>query len=89
MSWLEDHARNHADRAMEHAYQVVGPGYGWAGGKFGRLLTTAIRWGGAALAIVMLVLWVKNGAHLYDIGIGSKPDTHTTEQPADKPKGGF
>ena len=78
MSWREDYVR-------EHAQRVVGPGYGWAGGKFGRLLTTAIRWAGGLLAIVLLILWVMNGAHLSDLGIGSKPGA---DSPA-KPKGGF
>jgi hypothetical protein len=85
MGWLEDRAHDHAESAMERAYGVVGPGYGWAGGKFGRLLTTGIRWAGAGLAIFVLVLWVKNGVDWRKLVFGSTAN-HVQ---AEKPKGGF
>lgn len=79
MSWREDYVR-------EQAHRVVGPGYGWAGGKFCRLLANAIRWAGGVLAVILLALWIRNGAHWSDLGLGAKP---AAKAPADKPKGGF
>ena len=83
MGWLEDRAHDHAERAMEHAYGVIGPGYGWAGGRFGRLLIGAIRWAGAALVLVLLGLWFKDG------GTFSSKSTPVNSSHAEKPRGGF
>ena len=77
MSWREDYVR-------EHAQRVVGPGYGWAGGKFGRVLTTVIRWAGAALAVFLLALWFKDGG-----GTFSSKSTPANSAESAKPKGGF
>ena len=77
MSWREDYVRDHAQR-------VVGPGYGWAGGKFGWLLTTIIRWAGAALVVGLLALWFKDHG-----GTFSTKSTPANSAESAKPKGGF
>ena len=77
MSWLEDFVRADAER-------VVGPGYGWAGGRFGWLLTTVIRWAGGLLAVILLGLWFKDGG-----GTFSSKSTPANSAESAKPKGGF
>lgn len=77
MSWLEDLVRADAE-------QVVGPGYGWAGGTFGRVLITVIRWVGGLLAAALLALWFKDGG-----GTFSSKSTPASSAQAEKPKGGF